>query len=83
MFRKLLVATVLGLGLMTPMAMTARADAHELSREREEHRRFEVKYRRGFHHEWRFYAGYHERHEAERAAGHLRHEGYEVYIDRD
>ena len=83
MFRKLLIATVLGLGLMTPLAMTARADAREPFREREEHRRLEVKYRRGFHHEWRFYGSYHERHEAMRAAEHLRHEGYEVIIDRD
>jgi hypothetical protein len=42
-----------------------------------------VKYRRGFHHEWRFYGSYREREEAQRAAEHLRHEGYEVFIDRD
>ena len=75
MFRKLILSAVLATGTLTGLAATSStADAAPLGF----HRRFEVRVeRRGC---WEIRGTYRDRYDAERAARHLRHEGFRVEI---
>jgi hypothetical protein len=75
MFRKLILSAVLATGTIAGLASTAStADAAPLAY----HRRFEVRVER--HGWWENRGTYRYREDAERAARHLRHEGFRVEI---
>jgi hypothetical protein len=76
MLRRILLASVLGIGGTT--GLTATADAHPPMHRWHEHR-FEVFYREG-HCGWQCYGTFRERCDADRAAEHLRCQGFRVDI---
>jgi hypothetical protein len=84
MLRKLILSVVLGAGALTGLALTpATAEARPPWTEYRRHDRrdrFEVLYRHRNH--WDRYGTYRDRDDAERAARHLRHRGYDVRIQR-
>jgi hypothetical protein len=84
MFRKFLVAGVATLGLLTPMAVTTanarEREGREFRRERREEREYHVYYRSHCEPCWRCAGQYCRRCDADRAADHFRHEGFEVAI---
>jgi hypothetical protein len=78
MFRKITLAGLTALSFALPLGLTSTAQA-EPAPNHYYHRVYEVQYRR--HHEWHCYGTYREQCEADRAAHHLRHDGYEVRIE--
>lgn len=80
MLRKLLSAAFVALALIAPATFAPRVQAdtpgHQVF-----HAHYQVMYRPDHHHPWRIYGTYHSRHQADHAADHLRHHGYEVHID--
>jgi hypothetical protein len=77
MIRKVILASVTGVGLALPFAFATPAEAHPPVVVY--HRAtFEVVYRRHSH--WHCYGTYFNRYEADRAARHLAHHGYEVRV---
>jgi len=80
MLRKLLLTAALAAGTFTTLGFTpATAEARPPLHRDFHHAQFEVLiFRRGC---WDNYGKYHERFEAERAANHLRHEGFRVKIE--
>src|SRR5262249_13556956 len=91
MFRRILIASALGLGLATALAVPAMADArpphevhgdfdhHDRYRGDYHHRDFEVFYRDA-HCNWKAYGRYRHRGEANRAAEQMRCRGFQVEI---
>jgi hypothetical protein len=83
MLRRILIASVLGIGLVTALAVPAVADArppYEVRRHEEfHHRDFEVLYRDA-RCGWKVYGHFHNRGEAARAAEQMRCRGFQVDI---
>jgi hypothetical protein len=80
MLRKLSVATALSLGVLTPLAVTPAATAHEYRHEQRHHHLFRVYFRDSCNHGWTFGASFCGRREAERYAAGYRCRGLEVVI---
>jgi hypothetical protein len=83
MMRNLLLSSVAGLAALLPLATPASARAdHVLFRDNFErhHHRFEVIYRRDCRCPWQCYGSFSCFEDAEHAARHLRHQGFEVSI---
>ena len=66
MFRKLLLTSVASLGLLSPLAVAPKADAHERHFERHHEHAFRVYFRVSCHRGWSSGATFHSRREAER-----------------
>ena len=79
MFRKLTLAALTTLGLALPLGLAAPVQANEPYGYHHHHHSYEVMYRR--HHGWHCYGTYRSRYDADHAAHHLRHEGYDVRIE--
>jgi hypothetical protein len=89
MLRRILLTGILGTGLFAGLALPAVTEAHERwdehrhyePRHVEPHfRGFEVMYRRDACKPWESYGNYRERGEADRAAEHLRCDGFQVDV---
>ena len=84
MFRKILIAVVASLSLLSPLALPASTEAREVRRVevREVHRNQDFRvYVRGCNREaWRFSGEYRCREDAFRAAQHLRERGLEAFV---
>lgn len=81
MVRSLILAGVMTLGLALPATLPAPAQAQDFHGHAHHHHHcYEVLYRHDCHCRWHVYGVYHHRHEAQDAAHHLRHRGYEVSI---
>ena len=77
MFRKILIAVVASLSLLSPLALPAQSEAREV------HVRvqcYRVMYRTCNREAWRFSGEFHSRQAAYRAAHHLRERGFEVVV---
>ena len=79
MFRKILIAVVASLSLLSPLALPTPTEAHETHR-RHEVRRFEVFFRECSHDAWRCGGEYLCREDAFRAAHRLRDRGFQAYV---
>jgi hypothetical protein len=76
MLRKALFASVASLGLLSPLAVTAPANAHEF-----EHRHcYHVYYRACCNEPWRCAGEFHSRHRAFHVAHEYRERGFEVSV---
>jgi len=78
MFRKVLFASVASLGLLSPLALTAPASAHEF--EHHHHQCYHVFYRCSCNEPWRCAGEFHSRHRAFHVAHEYRERGFEVSI---
>lgn len=76
MFRKILIAVVASLSLLSPLALPMPTQAHEIHR----HNDYRVYFRDCSREPWRFAGEYRHREEALRAAHHLRERGFEAYV---
>ena len=76
MFRKILIAVVASLSLLSPLALPAPTEAHETHRRHE----YRVYFRECCHDSWRCAGEYCDREDAYRAAHRLRHRGFEAYV---
>lgn len=81
MLRKLFLLGVMALSLASPVAILSQARADDMALRHAHHAHYDVMYRRDHHHSWRVYGSYETRHDADHAAHHLSHHGYEVHID--
>ena len=77
MFRKLLIAVVASLSLLSPLALPTQSQAHEVHRHHHEYR---VYVRDCSHEPWRVYGTYRHREDAGHAARHLRARGLEAFV---
>lgn len=77
MFRKILIAVVASLSLLSPFALPAPSEAHEV--QVHEHH-YHVYYRNCHRDPWCLYGCYDCRHDAVHAAHHLWAHGHEVYV---
>ena len=76
MFRKILIAVVASLSLLSPLALPAPTEAHEIHR----HHEYRVYFRECSRDGWRCAGEYRCREDAYREANHLRHRGFEAYV---
>jgi hypothetical protein len=82
MFRKLLLSAVLTTATLTGFSMTPlAADASPAPDHYYRHERFRVVFRHNGY--WSTFGTYDRRWEADRAAEHLRHDGFEVHIEME
>ena len=77
MFRKILIAAVASLSLLSPLALPAATEAHDTVAY---HHTYRVYYRSCAHEAWRFGGSYRHREDAYRQAHHLRVRGLEAYV---
>jgi hypothetical protein len=77
MFRKIMIGAVASLSLLSPLAIPAVSQAHEMRRE---HHDFRVYFRGCDREAWRFGGEFRGREEAAHAARHLRERGFETVV---
>ncbi|HEV3260347.1 MAG TPA: hypothetical protein VG013_26060 [Gemmataceae bacterium] len=80
MFRKLLLASVVSVGVLSPFAVAAKADAHEFRHEERHERACRVYYRDPCRPAWVFAGTVRDHREAERFAEHYRGRGFAISI---
>jgi len=83
---KFFLATVLTTAALALLSVPASAETRYPSGQQPvgaqaHHPTWEVFYRSDPHHGWRLYGTYHSHHQADHAADHLRHHGYQVRIE--
>jgi hypothetical protein len=76
MFRKLLLSTVTSVAVLSPLAVTPKAEAHEYHHSH----CYRVYYRASCNRPWCFGGEYHRWQQAERAAENYRCRGFEVVL---
>ena len=77
MFRKILIAAAASLSLLSPLALPAQSEAHEVNVHVHAYR---VYVRDCSREPWRYFRSYHCREDAVHAAHHLRARGFEVFV---
>jgi hypothetical protein len=80
MFRKLLLASVASLGLLSPFALPTNADAHEFHHEYRHYHAYRVYYHDPYRPGWIYAGTYREHHVALRVAERFQCRGFAILI---